>query len=130
SFNTPMQNIDANDFVVTINGQRLQLGAVTPIYDSSTYSTEIRASVAVNTPIDSGSYVDVIYVDTNGNNLYDPGELVLYTLQDSGYTYNTSILVDLNNVTNLTVQLVHDQWSPAQDFNGRHANFGKEFRLK
>lgn len=132
-FSTSMHSIDANDFEITLNSHIVKTSSFASVNNSTSFVTDIRASVADNVPI-HGAISDVVYLDTNRNNMYNEGDLVLQVLEASSYWGNSydSFSVDLNAdyVTSLNVKLVKDYSSPAQDLQGNHALFGKEIRVR
>ncbi|MEK5039874.1 S-layer homology domain-containing protein [Sporosarcina sp. FSL K6-3457] len=131
SFSTSMYGIDKNDFAITLNGQTVQANSVTPIYDNRTFSADIRASVANDTTTADNRYGDVIYLDTNGDYAYDFGDLVLEVVEDFRYGADSYGTVPIGNyVTSLTVTLIEDHLSPAQDQYGNRAKFGQEYRVR
>lgn len=132
SFNTPMQSVDANDFAITLNGHRVQSSSISPNYDNTTFTADIRVAIANDVPI-NGVISDVVYLETNGSNGYDPGDLVLGLVDASTYwasSYSEPINFSHSYVTSLTVELINDYSSPAKDYYGNYARFGQVFKVR
>ncbi|BAQ10002.1 S-layer glycoprotein protein, contains three N-terminal slh domains [Bacillus sp. OxB-1] len=135
SFNKPIQRLDLNDFVITVNGQDVPPIHVELAHSNSyanAYTANVRALVG-NDIVVGGLTQDVIYIDTNRSGRYDSGDILLEVVDPNTYNYSHS-LVDVNlhsnSVHGLKVRLVQDSSSPVRDLEGNIAEFGREINVK
>ena len=81
--------------------------------------------------MDDGIYKDIIYLDTNGNYSYDSGDFVLEVVEGSRYSSSPYGSIPIGNyLTSLTLTLVQDPSSPAQDYYGNYAKFGQQITVR
>ena len=138
SFSEAIRPLEAEDLEIRLNGYLLKTSSIASISRTNsnmdTFDVEIKASVANNTYYNK-NYGDIIYLDINNNGVYDEWrDEVLEVVGSGEYRFNEtdSVPVNLksNYVTSVKVNLVRDNRSPVQNYQGTEAVFNKEIKVK
>ncbi|MFS0576636.1 S-layer homology domain-containing protein [Sporosarcina sp. 179-K 3D1 HS] len=134
--NKEVRSLLPKDISVTLNGRTVHpdsLSVVQSITDAHTYVANVKASIADNV-VWNGTTSDLIYLDVNGNKVFDNDDLVLEVVLSTTYQSSVSNTLNVNlqssTVNNLKVKLVQSGSTPVQDWHGNLAIFGREIIVK
>lgn len=96
-FTHEIRSLDKYDLDITYNGYRLHPNSITSVEKSSSVANEYEATIKASFKKGTSSQADILYFDTNGNGIYDTGDITLDDIAIYSLPLNTTEnTIDIN----------------------------------